>query len=44
MWNLAQHLFEKDLGNAEALVLVEICRKAWAENPKFASPDKVRGQ
>ena len=42
MWNLAQHLFEKDLVNAEALALVDICRRAWAENPKFASPDKAK--
>lgn len=42
MWNLAAFLFEKDLKNTEALALVEACRKVWAENPKFASPDKAK--
>eukprot|EP00750_Incisomonas_marina_P002750 INCI12595.1.p1 GENE.INCI12595.1~~INCI12595.1.p1 ORF type:complete len:363 (+),score=93.71 INCI12595.1:247-1335(+) len=42
MWNLAAYLFEKDLTSIEALQLVEACRKVWAENPKFASPDKAK--
>ena len=41
-WNLAAFLFDRDIKDSEALGLVEECREVWAENPKFASPDKAK--